>query len=295
MARLYLLRHPQAIHRRHRNHPPPGLLQPARRPRNLGPPPSLLDTDFQRLASPGQHVDGWTGGLVKVLPSLHPHTKDHQGQYFLFFDTLLAARSYADALQSLRKATPPNPAPTHLTLLPPSLPRPKINLLPLAHIKALLRHFYPPPDPGGPICLPPNLTPRPEHLHASVFHPERDDARAARVRVRLAGSRITPATLRAAIARDGRERGLPWGVLVASDGSGGVSPLPQSGAWVERGLFSGGTEVEGGGGKVRAFDGFVVTFEEAAEARRFVRGWHGREMLDRRNDRVMGVEVVGLW
>jgi hypothetical protein len=60
-----------------------------------------------------------------------------------------------------------------------------------------------------------------EHLNASVFHPERDDARAVRVRVRLAGSRITPASLRAGVGRDGCERGLPWGLLVASDGLGG--------------------------------------------------------------------------
>lgn len=255
-------------------------------------PPSLLDTDFQRLASPGHHVDGWTGGLVKVLPSRHPHTKDHQGQYFLFFDTLLAARSYADALlnSAATSLSPSNPPPT---LLPPSLPRPRIHILPSTHLKSLLRRFYPPPAGGG-LPPPPNLAPRPANLHASVFHPERDDALAARVRVRLVGSRITPATLRAAIARDGRERGLRWGVVEE-----GVVALAGSGAWVERGLFSAGRGVGGEGGgvgsKVRAFDRFVVTFEEAGEARRFVRGWHGREMLDRRNERVMGVEVLGLW
>lgn len=254
-------------------------------------PPSLLDTDFQRLASPGHHVDGWTGGLVKVLPSLHPQTKDHQGQYFLFFDTLLAARSYADNL--LNSATTSNPSnPSPLTLLPPSLPRPRIHILSSTYLKSLLRRFYPPPSTAGGAPRPPNLAPRPENLHASVFHPERDDALAARVRVRLIGSRITAATLRAAIARDGRERGLPWGVV---EGEEGVAALAGSGAWVERGLFSAGPGVEGGvGRKVRAFDRFVVTFEEAGEARRFVRGWHGREMLDRRNERVMGVEVLGL-
>lgn len=252
-------------------------------------PPSLLDTDFQRLASPGHHVDGWTGGLVKVLPSLHPSTKDHQGQYFLFFDTLLAARSYADNL--LNSATTSNPSnPSPLTLLPPSLPRPRIHILSSTHLKSLLRRFYPPPGAARP---PSNLAPRPENLHASVFHPERDDALAARVRVRLIGSRITAATLRAAIARDGRERGLPWGVV---EGGEGVAALAGSGAWVERGMFAAGPGVEGGvGSKVRAYDRFVVTFEEAGEARRFVRGWHGREMLDRRNERVMGVEVLGLW
>lgn len=258
-------------------------------------PPSLLDTDFQRLASPGHHVDGWTGGLVKVLPSLHPSTKDHQGQYFLFFDTLLAARSYADNLLNSTTTTSlsnPPPSPTSLTLLPPNLPRPRIHILSSTHLKSLLRRFYPPPGEARP---PSNLAPRPENLHASVFHPERDDALAARVRVRLVGSWITAATLRAAIARDGRERGLAWGVVEGD----GVVALAGSGAWVERGMFSvgGGAGVEAGGvgSKVRAYDRFVVTFEEAGEARRFVRGWHGREMLDRRNERVMGVEVLGLW
>ncbi|KAK1831317.1 hypothetical protein QBC39DRAFT_408217 [Podospora conica] len=247
-------------------------------------PPSLLDSDFQRLASPGLRVDGWTRGLVKVLPSLHPHTKSRHpsGQYFLFFDTLVAARAYADALLA---APPPS-------ILPPSLPRPRIRILPLRQLQFLLRRFYP---AAAAAAQRPNLAPRPDGLHVAAFLPARDDARAASVRVRLAGSHVTAATLRAAIVRDGRGRGLPW-ALAGDEETGGVVPLPGSGAWVERGMFADGFGVEGGKqAKVRAFDGFVVTFEEAGEARRFVRGWHGREMLDRRNDRVMGVEVVGLW
>lgn len=134
-------------------------------------PPSLLDTDFQRLASPGHHVDGWTGGLVKVLPSLHPSTKDHQGQYFLFFDTLLAARSYADNLlnsatttslsnpppppQASPSSPPPSPA-LGSTSSPPHTSSPSSAASTSRPAKPARRQTSP---PAPKTCTPPSSTP----------------------------------------------------------------------------------------------------------------------------------------
>lgn len=62
---------------------------------------SLVESDFRHIAGHGQHVDGWTYGLVKVVQSRSRTTHEPQGCYFLFFDTESNARAYIDVLERL--------------------------------------------------------------------------------------------------------------------------------------------------------------------------------------------------
>ncbi|KAL2267575.1 hypothetical protein VTJ83DRAFT_4852 [Remersonia thermophila] len=64
-------------------------------------PRSLIESDFYRYASQGRHVAGWAGGIVKVVQSISPVTREPRGQYFVFFDAEDPAKAYKENLGRL--------------------------------------------------------------------------------------------------------------------------------------------------------------------------------------------------
>jgi len=60
-----------------------------------GASPSLVYSDFSRVANQGSHLDDWVKGLGHVHRSVNPLTGEPRGEYFLFFDTKEAAMEYA--------------------------------------------------------------------------------------------------------------------------------------------------------------------------------------------------------
>ncbi|KUI68714.1 hypothetical protein VM1G_04467 [Cytospora mali] len=66
-----------------------------------GASPSLIDTDFYRIALEGKHVEGWAGGLVKVVQARDSITSEPLGQYYLMFHSRPSAIAYVDELQRL--------------------------------------------------------------------------------------------------------------------------------------------------------------------------------------------------
>ena len=60
--------------------------------------PSLLPSDFYRLAPKGQHMEGWASGIARVVQARDNDTKEPLGQFLLFFDNHDAARAYSEEL-----------------------------------------------------------------------------------------------------------------------------------------------------------------------------------------------------
>lgn len=127
--------------------------------------------------------------------------------------------------------------------------------------------------------------------------------RSRSVLVRLAGSKITVPVLKQAIEADGAERNLPWRLVEEKPdvmhwprqvqslraGSGRIAEGELSMA--ESGYVRDPDDAQQSYGYTR----FVVTFYDAAEARRFARVWHRREMDDERTGRTMVVNAYALW
>lgn len=66
-----------------------------------GTSPSLTDTDFYRIAPEGRHVEGWAGGLVKVVQARDSVTFEPLGQYYLMFYSRPSALAYVDKVNRL--------------------------------------------------------------------------------------------------------------------------------------------------------------------------------------------------
>ncbi|ROW16642.1 hypothetical protein VPNG_01729 [Cytospora leucostoma] len=66
-----------------------------------GTSPSLIETDFFRIAPEGQHVEGWAGGLVKVVQARDSITFEPLGQYYLMFHSRPSALAYVDEVRRL--------------------------------------------------------------------------------------------------------------------------------------------------------------------------------------------------
>ncbi|KAG6365943.1 hypothetical protein INS49_000119 [Diaporthe citri] len=68
-----------------------------------GTSPSLMDTDFYRVAPEGQHVEGWAGGLVKVIQAHDSISYEPLGQYYLMFHTRPSALAYVNEVWRLHE------------------------------------------------------------------------------------------------------------------------------------------------------------------------------------------------
>ncbi|KAL1874536.1 hypothetical protein Daus18300_003555 [Diaporthe australafricana] len=66
-----------------------------------GTSPSLIDTDFYRIAPEGQHVEGWAGGLLKVIQARDSISHEPLGQYYLMFHSRPSALAYVDEVRRL--------------------------------------------------------------------------------------------------------------------------------------------------------------------------------------------------
>ncbi|KAJ4423717.1 hypothetical protein N0V82_001603 [Gnomoniopsis sp. IMI 355080] len=55
---------------------------------------SLVDTDFYRILPESKHIEGWAGGLVKVVQARDALSHEPVGRYFLMFHSKPAADAY---------------------------------------------------------------------------------------------------------------------------------------------------------------------------------------------------------
>jgi hypothetical protein len=131
-----------------------------------------------------------------------------------------------------------------------------------------------------------------------------------RVLLHLTGSTLPVHLLQKAIDADGAARNLPWRLLAVEDNSSDTDsdsnssrqqhlPRPIQTVRAGSGRIEWGevAEMEAGGRELPryGYSRFVVAFAEAAEARRFARTWHRREVVDERTERVVVVDATALW
>lgn len=62
---------------------------------------SLLSTDFYRILPETKYIEGWAGGLVKVVQARYALSHEPLGRYFLMFHSKPAAEAYKDELLRL--------------------------------------------------------------------------------------------------------------------------------------------------------------------------------------------------
>lgn len=62
---------------------------------------SLVDTDFYRIIPEGKHVEGWGGGLMKIVQARDLLTHKPLGRYFLMFHSRPSAVAYAEQANRL--------------------------------------------------------------------------------------------------------------------------------------------------------------------------------------------------
>ncbi|KAK3339379.1 hypothetical protein B0H65DRAFT_511601 [Neurospora tetraspora] len=351
---------------------------------------SLLESDFRHIAGHGQHVDGWTYGLVKVVQSQSRTTHEPQGCYFLFFDNESNARAYMDVLERLhnksrqglpkewRPKTTATPTPVQpagkpegsevveesadelpdvdeqqedglskhgeyaaatsnpdddgldaarYTLLPPTAPLhyqifTRDNILEFENIREASKGLRPQQLLSQPKSKRSGtgsfVAPPPKDLMNYAEDPQIEHSRNS-VLVYLVGTKMTIRGLRTAIEIDAEARNYPWQLLQDDDVAvatttkteqekgekdAAIKPILSTLSTIkfskfnehriehELDEFSGGQMEEG---EMHGFSRFVVSFADVSEARRFIRTWHKREMVDPRTERMVLVNVTSLW
>ncbi|KAL1840569.1 hypothetical protein VTJ49DRAFT_301 [Mycothermus thermophilus] len=222
-------------------------------------PRSLIESDFYRYASQGKHVAGWAGGIVKVVQSVSPVTREPRGQYFVFFDTENHAKAYRENLGQLprldedeeaaakraqKRASKSGETNSTSTSEPFTFPTlayttPPI-LLSTSHLISLISHHLPlhpspstSPSPASASASPSpsTLTPRPflsgttnTLPHGLLEYAKEGGAalpKGAPVLLRLTGSKLTVEAMVRAIEEDGIERNLRWRLIENRPGTAG--------------------------------------------------------------------------
>ncbi|KAI0470263.1 hypothetical protein F4859DRAFT_486162 [Xylaria cf. heliscus] len=207
---------------------------------------NLVESDFLRLGMKGKHVEGWVGGIVKVIQARNPDTLDPKGHYFILFDTHEAAVAYKDRLEQLwelGKTYVPGAHHGRWHTLQLPLPRGLRQTETGEDVAALIRSFtLVAPSQRLQVQLSRASPSRIAELYLEGGFARQLAARAgsashALVLVRLDGGRLTVSTLRRAIEDDGQRRNLAWRV---ADLENGILPFGKSilkakdRAWADR-------------------------------------------------------------
>ncbi|KAI1747925.1 hypothetical protein F4782DRAFT_390429 [Xylaria castorea] len=195
---------------------------------------SLVESDFLRLGMKGKHVEGWVGGIIKVIQARNPDTLEPKGHYFVLFDTHEAAVAYKDRLEQLwglGKAYVPGAhhGRRHAAMMQQPLPIGLRRTEAGEDVASLVRSFtLVPPSQRLHVQLSRASPARIAELYLEGGFVDRLAARAGSeflVLLRLDGGRLTLDTLRRAIEDDGLRRNLAWRV---TDLDHGILPFGKS-------------------------------------------------------------------
>jgi hypothetical protein len=265
---------------------------------------SLLESDFYRLAPQGQHLDDWAVGIARIIQARDPTTYEPLGKYYIFFNTRAAAMAYSEEVWRLHRLSR-RAAQLISTCLPSSSDISVPGPLPLAptlaaesaDLDAALRGYTLLPHSAmldlklhlcKDLALPAvdKLSSMNRYLNSSPKIALPQDHYF--VLVNLEGCKTTIAALRDTIARDGEERRCPWALATPGHGKASIAAvLPDHGPDAKTSGFH---------AEDKRFARFIVPFTEAAEARRFVRNWHRREVPDLEGRNMVATfNVTALW
>ncbi|KAI2465499.1 hypothetical protein F4781DRAFT_23818 [Annulohypoxylon bovei var. microspora] len=255
--------------------------------------PHLSEADFLRLGPQGYHVEGWVGGIARVVQARDPDTLRALGHYFVLFDSDAAALAYRDEVARLwelakahalflRRGKRGNRTP-----VPPGLLKDRGGL----DVAQAIRGFTLVP-PSQPYRLEASTAASRDRIAdldvgGASFVDRLADRAGSRhlVLVTVDGGRIAVDTLRRAIEEDGVDRNLAWRVTDLEHGilPFGKSILKKYDMDTRKDVAEVSEGEEGAEGNVvddrkyRRYPRFIVPFMDNAEAQRFVRGWHRRQ------------------
>lgn len=289
---------------------------------------SLVESDFYRLDAQGRHVDGWALSIYKVVQTRSPRTQEPMGEYYVFFHNSSAALDYRkDVLQRHNMAAGEQrtehglPKVAQYTLLPHSAP-PKLELYASQVLQKMLLSKA--NKDKGEMALADKHALLLEHLRMRSKHGDQK-----RVLVHVESGSLTTQVLRAAIDADGEARNLAW-ELMPPEGEtdvASIQPLQHTrheakfsvqneytaeveaaaAARAARAAAVVGQEADvvvtqrqlqqADDGTIvgNAYTRFLLSFKSLSESRRFARDWHKREILDRRTERMVTMNVTALW
>lgn len=233
----------------------------------------LEESDFFRIGSRGNHIEGWTSGILKVIPARDHTTLQPLGYYYLLFSSDAAARAYMDSTHRLHMLGK-NKGPSSMPFMPPPLG----SLREGENIKDLLRGFSVLPRQNKLSMRLLNKPYRPGVLEmiAQGGPPALASRRAkgeALVLFSVDVGTITYYDILYALKDDGRQRNMLW-------------------------RFAGGKEVDitavtlqhrpvkdeaqrrdfKASDRFKAPEKYIFAMKDVQEARRFVREWHRRSI-----------------
>ncbi|ESZ94189.1 hypothetical protein SBOR_5415 [Sclerotinia borealis F-4128] len=242
---------------------------------------TLEESDFYRLSPRGEHIEGWTSGIIKIIPGRDPQTLQSLGHYFILFSSRAAALAYFHRtieLHTLSRSHAPN-------IIPMSAARTS-HRAPLPHstkeLQSLLHNFslVPPytrlslrllQKPYRPAIYMLLTTGSPTSLTLSRSQSHAQDTVLFTLNIPSIG--LSSWGLREILDADGKRRNLLWrfareGAIVRIGEKADMKPGQQLGYHGENGI---------GKKKVYNMSGrYILSFMDRAEARRFVREWHKR-------------------
>lgn len=279
--------------------------------------PNLQESDFHRIAPQGQHLEGWSNGLMKVVQVHDPATYQPLGQYFLFFHSKPAALDYRERVNYLHALSKramfsglgksdkgglnspyPEARPEDeealraFTLVPPSV---DVDLALRLWNSDFVREAW-------------------AKSNIRDIFQESGAGPTTECKVVLALSRggLSQHDLRLAIEEDGKSRNLAWKLRDSSDSIipikmlvSGEQEKAQRPRDIERAGASLAAEKEDTSGQksneeteklaTERFPRYLLTFANAIESRRFARNWHKRTVHDDVNKWTVEAEATALW
>ncbi|KAG0650558.1 hypothetical protein D0Z07_3262, partial [Hyphodiscus hymeniophilus] len=232
---------------------------------------TLEESDFFRLGSKGQHIEGWTSGILNVIQCRDTITLEPLGHYYLVFSSEAAALAYLDHTLRLHTLSK-----THVSGVS-SFPIPSKFLRPGEDIKKVLRGYSLVP---GQSRLSLRLLNRPYSPKVTQLLSDGGPAAVARQKTKSEHmvlfsvdlGRITHFDIRHAISNDGRRRNLHWSLK-----NGGENAIFKINSDIQNtDSHDPATENRQSRRSVRGPARYILSFKDTHEARRFVREWHRR-------------------
>jgi hypothetical protein len=238
--------------------------------------PTLTPRDFTRLAPPGEHIENWNSGLLRVIPGRNPVTLKRLPFYILLFSSRFAAEAYREKVSRLHLLSV-NFTPRALIS---KVPAPKAEIR--DEVKFATQQFtlISPQQKRVPI----KELQRPwsnavERLVArGGYHPMITEQAENVVLLTVDRGSMGILGLTKAIAHDGRDRNLPWkkdGRIVQLGTTESSTPDLRTIPFDQESFEGGeGNEEKALKEAYSTERRFLVKFKDALEARRFARSWH---------------------
>ncbi|GME23380.1 hypothetical protein GTA08_BOTSDO05167 [Neofusicoccum parvum] len=237
---------------------------------------NLSEEDIKRLVpTSSKYIEGWSDpDFIKVIPVRDEQTLERLDRYFILFRTVRAARNFQEHVKKLHTIVK-SYAPSSLNS--PLPPPPGFHDDSGRDINAAMQSYtIGPPSSNFIYCsIIPTPYPRPirQLLTAGGYEPIISTSTAAasvtKVLLHFEGAQPSLADIRRTISRDGKDRWLPWQIVGGTNSADGIVRLTTH-----------LSRDEAVGNDIDALvvrkvpPRYVISFEDKAEAQRFVRRWN---------------------